>query len=714
MLDEIKYPISKRTFKLAFSKCWNIAWIFASKTNFNLSKQKKLNNEYFYNFDVKLDEGDDFYSVDSYNIKELYENELKSLFINDNENDGLQEDITENDGFEKICLIKEIVSNYALDEESLSSSLEDGNITGAKAREYFSFLLKKWNLEYETNYKYVDLSEFARNEDAISNTINAFRDERVKYIYEATFATENNYLIAKCDVLEIIDFENKVVDILEVKASTKFKWEHFFDLAYQKIVLERCGYTVRNIRLVLLNSLKYCEKTFLYANKLSNFDEYKVDEKKIIDELKLAKTFPNDYLYNKPVEINIENIFHVYDYENITKKSLGLNKLWRQLIALMGETQAEQNKFLNDFGKFLSEQNPSPYCYKISQMRGKKVGFQLEKKYCGHVYSCENISYSIDIPSIKHISGLRADKIGDIVNTFPEFYDFYWYYEMELDEIQKRLNKAAVYIINYWKKFNKAQIDICGPHIKVDDELLVDPKRLWTLHSLIQKYNNYPVYMYDFETTKWAMPKYKNAEPYDQMIFQYSLHVLEDDNFDYRKEEDIKHHFWISNNKDDPRPQFIANFLRDMYNYGKGVYVAYHRSFERTQLKKLAMAFPQFINAIKYIYDNTIDLEDFFKLKGNPFLIYHPNFYGSSSIKKTQPALEQEFSYKDLKINNGLLASEVFRAYCDDIIEDAIWEKMVKPDMIKYCNRDTLAMVVILQRVIEIYNKAKNNYNVKG
>jgi hypothetical protein len=45
--------------------------------------------------------------------------------------------------------------------------------------------------------------------------------------------------------------------------------------------------------------------------------------------------------------------------------------------------------------------------------------------------------------------------------------------------------------------------------------------------------------------------------------------------------------------------------------------------------------------------------------------VYHPNFHGSYSIKKTQPALDHQFNYEDLVINKGDKASQTFRQYVD-------------------------------------------------
>jgi len=51
-----------------------------------------------------------------------------------------------------------------------------------------------------------------------------------------------------CDVIDVV--EGKTVDLYEVKSSTSAKLDHEYDLAFQLMVLEGCGYSVRNIAVI--------------------------------------------------------------------------------------------------------------------------------------------------------------------------------------------------------------------------------------------------------------------------------------------------------------------------------------------------------------------------------------------------------------------------------------------------------------------------------
>ena len=54
-----------------------------------------------------------------------------------------------------------------------------------------------------------------------------------------------------------------------------------------------------------------------------------------------------------------------------------------------------------------------------------------------------------------------------------------------------------------------------------------------TTHIDIEEIRNftngliYPLYFLDFETIGSAVPKYNGSRPYQQLVFQYSLHIQE-------------------------------------------------------------------------------------------------------------------------------------------------------------------------------------------
>lgn len=53
------------------------------------------------------------------------------------------------------------------------------------------------------------------------------------------------------------------------------------------------------------------------------------------------------------------------------------------------------------------------------------------------------------------------------------------------------------------------------------------------------------------------------------------------------------------------------------------------------------------------------------------------------------------------------MASEIFRRRVENNITIKMWDNFLYKEMLKYCNRDTLAMIVIYQAVREIIKESK-------
>src|SRR3989338_4072006 len=70
------------------------------------------------------------------------------------------------------------------------------------------------------------------------------------------------------------------------------------------------------------------------------------------------------------------------------------------------------------------------------------------------------------------------------------------------------------------------------------------------LNSFIEKLK-YPFYFLDFESYNTAIPLYNGLKPYQQIPFQFSLHVIP------KKGAKQKHYSFIAEGAEDPRPQFV-------------------------------------------------------------------------------------------------------------------------------------------------------------
>src|SRR5208283_769057 len=96
---------------------------------------------------------------------------------------------------------------------------------------------------------------------------------------------------------------------------------------------------------------------------------------------------------------------------------------------------------------------------------------------------------------------------------------------------------------------------------------------------------------------------------------------------------------------------------------------------------------------ISAIIENIRDLMAPFRNKS----IYHWKLNGSYSIKNVLPALVDGYSYENLPINSGDLASA---AWVRMILEQDLNEQWrLYSELLEYCHLDTLAMELILEEM---------------
>ncbi len=194
----------------------------------------------------------------------------------------------------------------------------------------------------------------------------------------------------------------------------------------------------------------------------------------------------------------------------------------------------------------------------------------------------------------------------------------------------------------------------------------------------------FPQYHLDFETFQLAIPAYDNSRPYQQTVFQYSLHIWP--SFDAEP-----HHVeFLADGKTDPRPEILASLKEHIGSFGD--IVAYNQPFEISRLKESAEAFPEYKGFVDGLIPRFVDLLMPFRA----FDYYHPKQCGSASIKKVLPVLVPDLSYTDLEIGDGGTASsEYVRVTFGDVSEEE--RQHIRSELLKYCHLDTLAMIRIIQ-----------------
>lgn len=163
----------------------------------------------------------------------------------------------------------------------------------------------------------------------------------------------------------------------------------------------------------------------------------------------------------------------------------------------------------------------------------------------------------------------------------------------------------------------------------------------------------YPLHMIDFETTSVALPMYKGMRPYEQVAFQFSHHVIEEDGT-------IRHAGqWLNTDKHKfPNFEFVRALKAQLGEDNGSIfrYAPHENSILRAIHAQLAdssevdkVELMDFIDRIthyevkKKAIAGPRDMIDLLEVVKRYF--YHPSMKGSNSIKVVLPAVLKSSSY---------------------------------------------------------------------
>lgn len=198
----------------------------------------------------------------------------------------------------------------------------------------------------------------------------------------------------------------------------------------------------------------------------------------------------------------------------------------------------------------------------------------------------------------------------------------------------------------------------------------------------------YPLYYLDFETFGPAIPIYDGTRPYQDVPFQFSLHVVESEG------AEPAHHSFLAEGRDDPRPQILGELQRLLGSAGS--IIAYNAGFEDGVLKELVEAFPEYTDWLEGILTRMVDLLYPF----TNFHYYHASQKDTASLKKVLPAVTGK-GYEEIGIGAGMDASVAFaRITCGDATQEEI--SQVRADLVEYCKLDTEGMIWVVDKLREL------------
>ncbi len=204
----------------------------------------------------------------------------------------------------------------------------------------------------------------------------------------------------------------------------------------------------------------------------------------------------------------------------------------------------------------------------------------------------------------------------------------------------------------------------------------------------------YPASFLDFETIGTAIPLFDETSPYQQIPFQFSLHILRQP--DAKSRFDPEHRQFLAEGTADPRPEFMRQ-LRDALPE-TGSVVTYNASFETGRLKESCELLPEFKPWLRKVTPRIVDL----LLPFRGFRYYHPQQHGSASMKAVLPAaMTNRAIRKFWRFKKGGAASREFLRVTFGKVEDEERQR-VRQQLNEYCGLDTMGMIQIVRELAKL------------
>ena len=196
-----------------------------------------------------------------------------------------------------------------------------------------------------------------------------------------------------------------------------------------------------------------------------------------------------------------------------------------------------------------------------------------------------------------------------------------------------------------------------------------------------------PLGFLDFETFMPAIPPFDGTSPYQQIPFQFSLHVRQ------APGGLLRHAGFLAEGGQDARRALVEALLHEAA--GLRSIVVYNRSFEDRVLKSLAAWLPEHAEALEQLRSRLVDLMEPFRRRDYSL----PSMAGSYSIKAVLPALVPGLAYDDLEVADGQMAMQAYAALSREA--DPVQRENLRRALWAYCERDTEAMV----RIVEVLER---------
>ncbi len=189
----------------------------------------------------------------------------------------------------------------------------------------------------------------------------------------------------------------------------------------------------------------------------------------------------------------------------------------------------------------------------------------------------------------------------------------------------------------------------------------------------------------DFETIAFPVPRWLGTKPWEQVPFQFSLHVEDSSG-------SIHHREFLSLGGNDPRRACVEELIANVPE--TGAVIAFNAGFERSCITRLADYCPDLADRLMSIAERVVDL---LPVTRNHW--YHRDQQGSWSIKAVLPTIPGASSYADRPVGDGSAARAAFLEALNPQISSERREKLEQA-LKNYCAKDTWAMIEVLRHLV--------------
>jgi predicted RecB family nuclease len=251
-----------------------------------------------------------------------------------------------------------------------------------------------------------------------------------------------------------------------------------------------------------------------------------------------------------------------------------------------------------------------------------------------------------------------------------------------------------------WDLYEKGMIDIFDQRLLQTDDLnekqkifldvLKTKKRFMNIPEIQNAITSwiFPLVFLDFETIAYAIPKYEGTRPFQQVPFQFSIHILNS------IDDVVTQHFEYLDDKNfDPRLNLTKKLVEIFKKFpNNSSVVAYYSKFEAGCLQDLMDYFPEYAQDLGQIQKRLVDPLPIFRE-----LVYDVQFKDSFSLKSVAPALLGDTaSYGFLDISDGGAAQRAYLKLMNT--KTAASEKaLICQNLLQYCKKDTDVLVQLVQ-----------------